>query len=39
VHLYASDDGSDEPGTTQLASGGAIPLAGTLYASLEKMMI
>jgi hypothetical protein len=38
VHLYASDDGSAEEGTTQLASGGSIPLAGTLYASIDKMM-
>lgn len=38
VHLYASDDGSAEAGTTQLADGTPIPLAGTLYASLDKMM-
>jgi len=38
VHLYASDDGSATPETTKLAGGGAIPLAGTLYASLDKLM-
>lgn len=38
VQLYASSDGSAESGTTQLASGEAIPAAGTLYASLDKLM-
>jgi len=38
VHLYASNDGTATTGTTQMASGGAIPLAGTLYQSLDKMM-
>lgn len=38
VQLYASDDGSATAGTTELAAGGSIPLAGTLYASLDKLM-
>jgi hypothetical protein len=38
VQLYASDAGTAEAGTTQLASGGKIPLAGTLYSSLDKLM-
>ncbi len=38
LHLYASADGSAEEGTTQFADGSPIPLAGTLYASLDKMM-
>ncbi len=38
VHLYASPYGNAEPGTTQLADGTPIPAAGTLYASLDKMM-
>ena len=38
IQLYASDDGSAEAGTTQLTSGGSIPLAGTLYSSLDKLM-
>jgi hypothetical protein len=38
IQLYASDDGTAEAGTTQLASGGSIPLAGTLYSSLDKLM-
>ena len=38
VQLYASAGGSAEAGTTQLASGQAIPLAGTLYGSLDKLM-
>jgi hypothetical protein len=37
VTLYASDDGSAQAGTTELASGGTIPLAGTLYANYDKL--
>ncbi len=38
IVLYASDDGTATAGTTQLASGTAIPLAGTLYSSIDKLM-
>jgi hypothetical protein len=38
IQLYASDGGTATAGTTELASGGSIPLAATLYSSLDKMM-
>lgn len=37
VTLYAAADGTFKEGTTQLVSGGTIPLAGTLYGDFEKM--
>lgn len=38
IHLYASDDGTAQAGTTKFASGTSIPLAGTLYSNLDKLM-
>jgi hypothetical protein len=37
VHLYVND-GTEMAGTSQLASGGNIPLAGTLYTKLDELM-
>ncbi len=37
VHLYVND-GTKAAGTGQVSGGGAIPLAGTLYSSLEQLM-
>jgi hypothetical protein len=38
VHLYASDDGSAEDGTTELDGGGTIPRPAALFASQERLM-
>lgn len=38
VHLYASDDGSAETGTTRLDDGTDIPRPASLYGSLDKLM-
>jgi hypothetical protein len=37
IHLYVNDS-TKVAGTGQLASGGMIPLAGTLYSQLEQLM-